>query len=474
MSVTIEVADETETAGLGAAIAHTLRPGDRVGLIGDLGAGKTTLARTILRTLARDDALEVPSPSFTLVQEYALDPPVRHVDLYRVEDGGALDELGLDEGDAVELVEWPRGPMPIELGFAFGPDDDARTITIEAPADWLARLERERLKAGFLTRAGWAEAIRTPLVQDASTRNYERLRGEGTAVLMDAPVASLEPGSYAARAGLTHGNLGAFLAVGRTLQGRGLSVPDVLAADQRDGFLLLEDFGDKTIAPGGIPVPERYAAAIEALAHHHRRAITVPLEGDPPHAPAYFDAALATAEVGEFCRWFLGVEPPQEFRELWSEAIESLAREDDTLALRDVHSPNLFWLAERSGIERVGFIDFQDAFVAPAAYDVASLVQDARVDVPNDLQQGLIARYLAARPGLVAHDFMRSYRVLGAQRATKILGIFRRLALRDGKSNYLAHLPRMSRLLQANLDAEPALARLKAWFAEHGALREAA
>jgi hypothetical protein len=139
-----------------------------------------------------------------------------------------------------------------------------------------------------------------------------------------------------------------------------------------------------------------------------------------------------------------------------------------TWALRDYHSPNLLWLPKREGIARIGLVDFQDALIGPAAYDVASLLQDARVDVPEDMEMNLLGRYVRARLG---HDrgfdtggFTLLYATLAAQRATKILGIFARLQRRDGKPQYLRHTPRLWGYLQRSL-AHPALAALKGWYA---------
>lgn len=469
----LEISGEAGMASLGAAIARVIAPGDRIGLSGDLGAGKTTLARAVLRALADDPALEVPSPTFTIVQDYALAVPVRHVDLYRVEDEAAVLELGLGEADAAELIEWPRTPLPVTVSIAFGPGEEGRTVTVEGPPAWLARLSRELALARFLAAAGWGDARREGLKMDASTRRYERLfRGAETAVLMDAPSRRPEPGSYPVRARLADGNMDAFLAVGALLRARGLSAPATLAADTDGGFLLLEDLGDDKIAPGGRMVEERYAAAVDALAAFHAEPPPNPLPGPPPHTPPRFDADLAEVEVALFPEWYMRTPPDPVFTALWREAIEALPREDDRLALRDYHSPNCLWLPQREGVARVGVIDYQDAMIAPAAYDVVSLAQDARVDVPDDAEARLVARYLAARPGIDEARFMTAYRILGAQRATRILGVFRRLNDRDGKPQYLPHLPRLSRHLAKNLCAEPRLSALRDWFLRNTAVLE--
>ncbi|RAI03744.1 tRNA (adenosine(37)-N6)-threonylcarbamoyltransferase complex ATPase subunit type 1 TsaE [Acuticoccus sediminis] len=466
-TVDIEVDSEAEMVAFGADLAGTLRKGDRVGLVGDLGAGKSTLARATLRSLAGDPAFEVPSPTFTIVQDYPeLTPRVRHVDLYRVE-GGDTEELGLGEGDAAELIEWPREALPVTLAIAFGPHEEARTITVTAPPAWAERLRRQREASAFLARAGWGEARRQPLKTDASTRGYARVVGGTNAVLMDAPVFTPMPGSYPLRARLADGNLNAFIAVGEALRAAGLAAPAVIAADMKKGFLLLEDYGDDKIAGATGIYPERYAVAVEAIAAFHNAPPALPLPGDPPYQPPMFDADLSDIEVALFPEWYLRAPLDPDYAAMWRAVISALPREDDRLSLRDFHSPNLMWRAGEEGISRIGFLDYQDAMIAPSAYDVVSLAQDARIDVPDDVEADLLARYLAARPGLDRTAFMRAYHVLGAQRATRVLGVFRRLNDRDGKPQYLAHIPRVRRALAKNLRAEPSLAPLAGWFATH-------
>ncbi|UOM35942.1 tRNA (adenosine(37)-N6)-threonylcarbamoyltransferase complex ATPase subunit type 1 TsaE [Acuticoccus sp. I52.16.1] len=468
VTVAIPIASEDAMLTLGVEIAATLRRGDRVALVGDLGAGKSTLARATLRSLAGDPAFEVPSPTFTIVQDYPeLTPPVRHVDLYRVGEGD-LAELGLGEGDAAELIEWPREPLPVTVAIAFAADPNARDVTITAPSAWAARLARQRAATAFLARAGWGEARRQPLKTDASTRGYARVTGSATrAVLMDSPVFTPGPGSYPVRARLADGNLGAFLAMGAALRGAGLVAPTAIAVDMTDGFLLMEDFGDDKIAgPDGI-YPERYAVAAAALAAFHEAPPELPLAGPPPYRPPMFDADLSAIEVALFPEWYQRAPLDPEYAAMWRAVIEALPRDDDRLALRDFHSPNLMWLSGEEGISRIGFLDYQDAMIAPSAYDMVSLAQDARVDVPDDVEADLVACYLAARPSVDPAQFRRAYHVLGAQRATRVLGVFRRLNDRDGKPQYLAHLPRVRRALAKNLTAEPSLAPLAAWFATH-------
>jgi aminoglycoside/choline kinase family phosphotransferase len=190
--------------------------------------------------------------------------------------------------------------------------------------------------------------------------------------------------------------------------------------------------------------------------------------------PRYdMDAFLIEAEL--LLDWYLpSVKAPvndkgrADFVALWREALAPAMAAPATWVLRDYHSPNLMWLADRADIARIGVLDFQDAVIGPAAYDVASLLQDARVDVPEELEVALLSRYVRARQSgddrFEPADFVLLYATLAAQRATKILGIFARLDRRDGKPQYLRHIPRLWRYLQRSL-AHPALASLKGWYA---------
>jgi len=461
----LDVKDEAAMAALGEDIAAILRIGDRLGLVGDLGAGKTTLARAILRSLAGDPDLDVPSPTFTLVQTYGGRVPARHADLYRIAEPEEVRELGLGEPDAAELVEWPREPLPVMIAIAFS-GETARSLTVRGPAGFLERLRRRRARREFLQGAGWDDAAATPLKQDASTRSYERLaRGGQTAVLMDAPSFVPEPDSYPARARLAAGDNAAFLAVGAYLAARGLSTPAVLGADTHAGFLLLEDFGEETIARDGAPVPERYLATADVLARLHAAPPPLPLPGPPPHMPPRYDAELAAFEANLFLEWFMKRPADPRFEALWRDAIAAVWRGDDRLALRDVHSPNCYWLPRRQGIAKVGLIDYQDAMIAPSAFDVVSLAQDVRVPVPQDLEAAIVERYLAARPDIDTERWREAYHVIGAQRATRIAGAFVRLNDRDGKPQYLQHIPHVLASLARNLRATPVLAPLAGWFA---------
>jgi hypothetical protein len=262
------------------------------------------------------------------------------------------------------------------------------------------------------------------------------------------------------------------------LRARGFSAPEIYAADLAEGLLVLEDLGTEAVVASntGPPIHERYATAVDVLVALHRQQLPEVLSVAPriDHPlPTYdLDALLIEAEL--LVDWYVphrgrAIEPAarSEFLALWRPSLQRAIQAPRTWVLRDYHSPNLLWLPKRQGMARVGLLDFQDALLGPAAYDVVSLLQDARVDVPEQLEMALLGGYVRARaasdPAFRPSEFLELYATLGAQRATKILGIFARLDRRDGKSQYLRHLPRVYRYLTRSL-AHPSLATLKAWY----------
>lgn len=333
--------------------------------------------------------------------------------------------------------------------------------TAPSPADARARADRE-----FLARLGWAGAERARLAGDASFRHYDRLwRGAESAVLMDAPPPRED--------------VRPFVAVARWLASEGFAAPATIGADLDEGFLLLEDLGDDryTRLVAADPTMERalYEAAIDVLAalHHRPAPETLPLAEGGAHQLPPYDHALYLREVLLFADWYmpavlgrvLTADERREFVALWNEILGPLDGGRPVMVLRDYHADNLMWLPERGddAVARVGLLDFQDAVRGPAAYDLVSLLEDARRDVDPALAAAMVERYLAAAPaGTDPVAFRRAYAVLGAQRNMKIIGIFTRLLARDGKAHYLTLLPRVFGHLAHDL-AHPALAPLRAW-----------
>jgi aminoglycoside/choline kinase family phosphotransferase len=289
------------------------------------------------------------------------------------------------------------------------------------------------------------------------------------------PVRGGKP--YSAIAHLAE-NVTPFIAMALALRGRGFSAPAIFAADREAGLLLIEDLGDELVVNGDPPAPieSRYEMATDLLAELHQNQLqeVLPVEPGVNYRLPRYDMDAFLIEVELLLDWYLpkldiriSDAKRENYRALWRDALSPVLSEPQTWVLRDFHSPNLLWLPERDGTARVGLLDFQDAVMGPAAFDVASLLQDARVDVPEKMEIALLSRYTRARRSMnVTFDapaFVRSYATLAAQRASKILGIFARLERRDRKPQYLRHLPRVSTYLQRSL-AHPALASLAAWY----------
>jgi tRNA threonylcarbamoyl adenosine modification protein YjeE len=493
-SFTVSLPNEQATRALVIDVAATLEPGDLVTLSGDLGAGKTMFARSLIRYLAGDEAVSVPSPTFTLQQTYELSPfPIVHGDLYRLSGPAELAELGFDdlpEGSVV-LLEWPdraAGYLPanrLDIALTLAPQEgpEFRNARVTGYGTFAARAEQIHTTRKFLEEAGFAGAERRRIQSDASTRSYQRLTlGERHAILMHSPPRPDGPPvrggrSYSAIARLAE-DMKPFVAIANGLRERRFSAPVVYHADFEHGYLVLEDLGSEGFVTGDPPEPiaERYAAAVDLLINLHGLFLPDAFQispGNEYRIPRYdMDAFLIEAEL--FLDWYLpqmsvdvSHHAREEFVALWREALEPAVAADATLVLRDFHSPNLLWLPQREGIARVGLLDFQDALLGPPAYDLASLLQDARVDVPEALEITQLGRYVRGRhkadPKFETPAFVRTYAALAAQRATKVLGIFARLSRRDGKPQYLRHVPRVSSYLQRSL-AHPALAPLKAWY----------
>lgn len=305
----------------------------------------------------------------------------------------------------------------------------------------------------FLNSAGWNGAEVDPIPGDASFRRYFRIRRDGQpAMLMHAPPPEEDPAP--------------FIHVARWLSEAGQRAPEIYAAAPDNGWVLTEDFGDDRMRdwlddnPGG--ETGAYAAAVDALVRLHRVA-------PGPFEP--YDIAVYQREAGLLTEWYcphMGLAVGEAaYREAWDEALQPmLARQEPGVTvLRDYHAENIMLLDPGSdGSGEQGLIDFQDALVGHPAYDLVSLLQDARREVSIELERAMLDRYCGATGA--GEDFLADYARLGAQRNAKIVGIFTRLAKRDGKQRYLAMIPRVWAAMERDLK-HPALAPVAAWFEDN-------
>ena len=492
--------DEVALARFAQDVAFMLAPGDAITLAGDLGTGKTTFARALIRALTGDATLEVPSPTFTLMQTYTAPRfNVAHFDLYRLNSPDELDELGLDAAleSGIAIIEWPdragdRLPQDrFSLTLAEGTHDDGRHVNFGAEGQARDRAARLVQICDFLGKSGWrdADSAMSYLQGDASPRRYARLhKTDGArAILMDSP---RQPDGPPVRKGLPYSQIAhlaedvrAFVAIDLELKRCGLSVPEILMHDLEHGLLLIEDFGDCVFGAEiarGENQEQLWRAATDTLValYPHTPPPMIALPDGSQYQVAALDAGVLQIETELLIDWYWpalrgSAAPPaiaQDFRALWAPVFDRILQSSKHWMLRDCHSPNLIHLPDRPAPKNAGIIDFQDALQGPAAFDLVSLLQDARLDVPDALEAKLLAHYIACisatQPSFSESEFRFVYAALGAQRNTKIAGIFARLAKRDGKRQYLSHLPRIWGYLSKNLE-HPELAPLRAWYDRH-------
>ncbi|WP_082700317.1 aminoglycoside phosphotransferase family protein [Magnetospirillum sp. XM-1] len=317
--------------------------------------------------------------------------------------------------------------------------------------------DREDLIRSFLTKAGWGTAQRGRLAGDASFRHYDRLVRDGRpAVMMDAPPPKED--------------VRPFVRIARHLKALGLSAPELLAVDEENGLLLLEDLGDGTytrLLEGGHDEAALYALATDVLAEIAARP-DAPLPGTPP----YDDEKLLT-EACLLTDWYMpamagkdtDAEARAEYVAIWQRLFPVARMVPDTLVLRDFHVDNLM-LLDRPGLAACGLLDFQDAVIGPLTYDLMSLLEDARRDIDPVMIEIMKGRFLKRFPNIDRAVFEASWAVMAAQRHAKVIGIFTRLCKRDGKPGYLVHIPRVWRLLEGAC-RHPVLAELTRWLDRH-------
>jgi aminoglycoside/choline kinase family phosphotransferase len=318
-------------------------------------------------------------------------------------------------------------------------------------------MDRQSHQQSFLNAVGWGSAKRTELPADASFRRYCRLQlGKKTVVFMDAPPAQEDTTQ--------------FVAIASHLRSIGLNAPKIFGEDRENGFLLLEDLGNKKFSE----ILKTTSNSTEKKLYREAVTLLCTLQQfSPPSWLPRYTAKILLREADLFLDWYwplvkstpINASERNSYRTAWEKALALTGKEGNVLVLRDFHVDNLMWLPDRSGVQRIGLLDFQDALSGSSIYDLVSLLEDVRRDVTHDLVDEMREHYLTSRQ-LESDNFGNLYSILGAQRSTKILGIFTRLWKRDGKSHYLKLIPRAWRLLDNSLQ-NSALRPVRTWFDKH-------
>ena len=465
-------AEESDLHRLARALSPLLASGDLITLSGELGVGKTSFIRAVIRAHLATEDLEVPSPTFTLVQHYESECSVNiaHYDFYRLQSPSELDELGLEESleSGVAFIEWPdKGDIDsststISITIDLG-ESDSRNLVLSASPERLSRFSRSIEIEGFLTASSIPTSHRSPLTGDASSRLYETIKTLKSHILMDSS-----------------DNIVPFVAIANLLSQHGFCVPNLHSIDYDKGLILMENLGSDQIKDSSdAPIRERYNASIELLVDLQKPdwPREVELDSSRLHRIDDYTESTFQSELDLLPRWYaphrLGSELSptalQDYKYLWRDHLSVLwgsEPSEQTLVLRDYHSPNILWRNDESGISRLGLLDFQDALLGPPSYDVASLVQDARIDIDENLESDLTNLYCTTRTSqgeFNESNFRHHLALMQAQRASKVLGIFVRLANRDGKDWYLPHLPRVEDYLHRAL-SHPKLEGLRVWY----------
>lgn len=486
-TTTLTWGDEQATTAFATQLAGYVIAGDLILLQGDLGAGKSAFARALIKALGTQEK-HIPSPTYTLVQTYDdTRIPTAHVDCYRLSSAEEWATLELDAYRTHGLIvaEWPQNaavafeqvPYVCQANISENDsagtltlaltanEDGSRTVTLTADTSWhtrLAMVDRAQFsrtdnpegRKQFLTDHGYGDAAIELAAADASFRSFWRVtQNDTTHMLMDAP----PPLESVAR----------YQHVWQYLKDVGLRVPDIYAADANNGYILQEDWGNTTlfnaVTAGQTDLTSWYGKAVDVLMH-------LAAADKPADLPRY-SAETLWMEAARFANWYvphatgraMHPEDRQQLLEIWQPLFSKILNVPETTVLWDYHAGNMMLLAAEpgTGFQNLGLLDFQDARLGPITYDLSMLLQDARLDVPQELQDAQVKRVVDALDGAVTmDDFMTSYALVSLQRTFKIIGGFTRLALRDGKTKYLDFLPRCWQQVEASL-THPACADLQ-------------
>lgn len=318
--------------------------------------------------------------------------------------------------------------------------------------------ERECLRDTFVSQNGWFGATTTALQPDASFRRYFRLERAGvSAMLMDAPPMREQ--------------ITPFITIAHHLNELGLVAPEIYHHDKNNGFILMEDFGDNTFTQllnAGTNETNLYRSAVDALIRLQENPAAIQINVPSYDRQTMIDESLLMPD------WYypavrgapVTTRIRQDYIDAWHQVLNHLPALDPTLVLRDFHIDNLIQVNRGDVAGQCGLLDFQDAVIGPPAYDLMSLLEDARRDISPESVESMLRHYLSSMPDIDSDFFMSSYHVLGLQRHCKVAGIFTRLATRDAKPAYRQHLPRVLKFISLRLN-HPLVMPIREWFDQH-------
>jgi N-acetylmuramate 1-kinase len=467
--ITFFLSNEYATRRLGNDLSRALSVGDLVTLTGDVGTGKTTLCRALIQSIANDNALDVPSPTYSLVQIYDTVTPIAHFDLYRLQNGAELDELGLSEAleNGIALIEWPQNAQnylpSATIAVELKHQENGRVVTITCADSAHDRISRTLALRNFLINSGHGQALRKAFVGDASPRVYELIEDAAghELVVMDQRHSDAGPHVWEGKPYRSVAKTGypcvtPFIVISKNLREHGFFSPKIKHQDVNNNFLILEHLGYGSLRNAQRqPIDDRYIKASELLAQIHKAGI----KRDLNHENLFwqlplFDRDALMIEASLMLDWYVPYKlnrPATKaerslFINEWDALFGTLETSNYGIVLRDYHSPNLIWRDDT-----IGILDFQDAVWGPNAYDLASLAQDARVTIAPNTQERIIKAYMNERSVKNISQFQHEYLIMSLQRNTKILGIFIRLNQRDNKPDYMHHLSRIETYVSETL-----------------------
>jgi aminoglycoside/choline kinase family phosphotransferase len=297
----------------------------------------------------------------------------------------------------------------------------------------------------------------TPIVGDAGLRDYFRLSTQDSNyIIMDCPPSytSVKP----------------FIDVAQFLTQNDFSAPQIINYDTENGFLILQDFGKVSVRDYILGLEEQDLQERTNIYHLSINLLVDLQKIAPPSELQNFSNDLMCSELSVFSDYYIPYKKNEkissakleQFIEIWQNILSKQTQTTKSIILRDYHVENMMYLDQEKNIKKLGLLDFQDALVGSPIYDLVSILEDARIDIPRNFALECI-QYYAEQKNLDFNKVLNDYHILGAQRNLRILGVFARKYSRDGNDTYLQYIPRVLKYLEYDL-SHPILRPLKDWL----------